>query len=343
MLKPQIWLVGLFLVSLGWLALWRDEWPAWQSMRREAELDVVGTQLDGLRDLLREYRARHGKYPTLEEGLRVLDGYAARFSTPHDAETLRWALFTRNPMGLFLVLSECRDGLGKFPRSLEEFVENWWMGARWLLEGPEKPVPESERGEIALAPNGALYVLQGGEVLSPWGLPFVYENRAAGGKPQAGAAGEREEEDSRYLRRVDEGVSVSCFEARFADQELAKIRRTVRLKVWLCRASTILCAALFGISLAVALARNPGLRRKILARTGALGAVLGGAFIVGYLGVALTRYSCYVMHFFWHWLDRDQIPTCEALLEKYRASGAIRPDTYERLRRAFEENKGGDK
>lgn len=330
MLKPAIWLVLLFLTLLAPLLVFDQRELGRDARYFEPHLQVVGVQLDGLRDILRAYAARHGRYPGAEEGLSALDGYAARFPSARDAEALRVSLFALYPQQVLRHVTAYREAVGRFPGSMAELANASWR----LREEPEGTPSGPDLTEVAIASNGALYLLQGGEVLTGWGLPFIYENRTEALPGTIRDSPAREAGDTRFSRKVDDGIHVLSLEARLLASDQLEHRRVLRRKVGILGALTIFFAAMLIVSLRAARRRSPGRSSSALAALG-----VGLTLLLGII-YASTRWNlCYSTSYFHSWLRPERIPTCEALLEKYRVSGTIRPETYARLRRAFDDEK----
>ena len=76
-----------------------------------SHLTIIRDQLDGLRNHLRRHKEAHGRYPTNDDGLAVLDNFEARFTV----------YFYRDPAEpLDSLRSLHRGGYGRF----------WWQTSR---------------------------------------------------------------------------------------------------------------------------------------------------------------------------------------------------------------------
>lgn len=152
----------------------------------------------------------------------------------------------------------------------------------------------------------------------------------------SGNASAREEsERTPSSRRVDEGIHVSSLEARLMAASRSEHLRALRVKTWIL----VVLGVFFASMLLVSFTRawKTGRMRPRWVVLAGMG--LGFTILTGITLGKMTWHTCYIMwHFHW-WLSRERIPACEALLEKYRTCGTIREETYEKLRRAFDEEK----
>lgn len=189
--------------------------------RFRAHLDVLQGQLADLAELLREHKAAHGRYPTNDEGLAALDGYEARFRVryvsyrrgPHDG-------FSGFPQGYIArfwprakqAILEYRASHGHVPKNAEELNQTALTRGVLLPEGAEPPivpaVEEVAEAELAITKSGDLLLLGQGGALTPWLVPYLYENRV--GLPASAFGDSPCNRDSRrrFSVRVDDGVFV---------------------------------------------------------------------------------------------------------------------------------------
>jgi hypothetical protein len=198
---------------------------------------------------------------------------------------------------------------------------------------PMSTVPEGPHlAEVAIAPSGVAFVLHEGEVLTGWGGPFIYENRTSAAPETFRDSPAGEAERTSFSRKVDDGIFVLSLEA----WSFAASQREHQRALWTKAGILIALGAFFLVMFPASLraARRRGGRQFW---TVLLGAGLGLSLLVGSFASMATWHTCYIRSYFRWWLTPERIPVCEALLEKYRASGAIRPETYEKLRRAFDE------
>jgi len=147
--------------------------------------------LDDMAQLLHSYKAAHGRYPTTEEGLAVLDGYASRFGLSR-VPTSHW----RGPWKL----------LGKPWPGNEEKLRSL-LGCPLVtaesFENYQNPtLPGLEAG---ICDSGYVYILYHGQPLGLTNTPFCYENRKADAKSSFPA-----DWFGMFSRDVDQGVRIAC-------------------------------------------------------------------------------------------------------------------------------------
>jgi len=188
----------------------------------DEHLAFIRKQLEGLKDSLRLYKEAHGRYPTNDEGLAVLDTFESRFKT-------RFALPKQEMRGAYGGLL---GGSGFWPRELEICLEVFRIRNERSPETADeffstcriqpsqalslKGLDLSRLGdewsvydlEMAIDRNNNLYVLTPGGVVSPWHIPYVYENR--NGLDAALFADSPANDDGRrrYSVEVDDGIYV---------------------------------------------------------------------------------------------------------------------------------------
>jgi len=273
-------------------------------------LKVVQDQLAELADRLRSYKARHGRYPTNDEHLGVLDDFQLRFPLPvRPVEDER-----RNPSGIR------------------------WMGdwhsqdtiARLLRQTVGRPLARQEEAEslglkadvpgieIAMGKRDTILVFRDGLACSPWGIPYMYENRTSLAA-SAFADSPATHPDGRYSLKVDDGIYLWCISAKGPAGELAVLeaRKSVRqIAGW--------------VIIALFVAGLLWLTFRIYSGLGCAGWL---AMLISLpAGAVMTTIgtTCYVMIPFFSRRDPATIAAQQELLAKYRDAGVITAATYQR-------------
>ena len=297
-----------------------DRGRAW----RQSHLQVVRRQLGGLRDALHAHRAACGRYPTNDEGLAGLDELGSRFpislwrpagSDPENIPKLGarwgggvWELDWR-------MLRMHRAIHGRPPGSAEELREFYG-----LLSPPSAGLPSGEVLELEAAIDGQdnLFLIAPSGVLSPWLLPYVYENRR--GLPGSAFADSPVNRDPqrRYSVEVDDGIYLSSVGAELYAAEVDELWwADVRLRIlgWVLIALAALpVVLLYRSRLAMASAG------AALALSATGGAGLG----------AMSHITCYIMSELFSRRDPRMVSRRIALLDRYHAAGILNDASYEK-------------
>ncbi len=285
----------------------------------KSHLDTVRAELDGLAGHLRRYKEKHGRYPSNDEGLAALDTFETRFPVPFGGgdvsddprkggawlQSLKpWHWYPRDKV------KEYRAKHGRAPANLDEFLDAdvYERYPLSLMRGAETVTLD-----VAIDSDDGIWVVGGGGVFSPWGLPYVYENRAGlpaesfEGSP-AGAWG-----SGRFSVRVDEGVHVSSVAGELWDGEY-------RADWWWRNGPRFAGVAL--IAAAVALAFSMRRRMKNTA------AAVGFGVMIGFGAHATGWSTCYVMMPLFYRRDPTAVERRRELLEKYHEKGVIGDEAY---------------
>ena len=274
-------------------------------------LKVVQDQLAELADRLRSYKARHERYPTNDEHLGVLDDFQLRFPLPvRPVEDER-----RNPSGI-------------------RWMGDWYIQdtiARLLRQTVGRPLARQQEEaeslcltadmpgiEIAMGKRDTILVFRDGMACSPWGIPYMYENRN-GLAASAFADSPATHPDGRYSLKVDDGIYLWCISAKGPAGELAVLeaRRSVR-------------SAAGWVMIALFVAGLLWLTFRIYPGLGCAGWL---AMLISLpAGAVMTAVgpTCYVMIPFFSRRDPTTIAAQQQLLAKYREAGVITDATYQR-------------
>lgn len=321
--------IALLCLVGGLLLLWpyEDDRSLWW---RRSHLEIVDGQLQGLKHQLRDYKSTHGNYPTNDEGLAVLDNFESRFTISYyrrlnelrryessgfrgDGQDRFWWRSTTK------ALEEFRREHGRPPRNQEEFCQTrlglGFYDARPSSETEQQPT----RVEIAIDRANNIFLLDRAGVLSPWLLPYNYENRT-GRDADAFRHSLADEDQWGYSVRVDEDVYVSSSGGYlYAGQ----VRR-----IWWRRNGPRMFGVLLiviGVAVAVCGAVRGREGRPLLA----ISAVIPGFLLGGFLHVS-NRMTCYVMQEIFSRRSPEMVSLQMELLEKYRENGVINQETYGR-------------
>lgn len=319
----------LICVSSGLGGLFFGHGPgddrALDSPRRH--LEVIHGQLVGLKELLQDFRKAHGRYPTNDEGLPVLDNFDLRFRARMGPTRLAGPGDSRDGWigwGMFWLMDNKSHihGLRRLHHiPSEEDMLGWARFTRdWNGAQSENPVVE-----VGIGKSDDLYILSPAGVVSPWLIPYVYENRrGCDAKAFADSPADKDTR-RRYSVQVDEGVYVSCVggESVAADYDR-------RWRNWIC------WKILGGSLMAGAFAPLVLLVRGSLRKTAA--GVVGG-FLLLFSGLStgvFVQVTCYAMLPPFSRRSPVMVSRRAELLEKHRAAGVINADTYEKTMAVLE-------
>lgn len=312
-------LVGSFLL------LWPYEDDRSLSWLR-SHLEIVDGQLQGLSDLLQDYRNTHGHYPTNNEGLAALDNFETHFTV----RCYRWldAAQGYESSGFYgdgrnrfwwqsskRELQEFRRNHGRPPRDQDEFCMTR-LGMNFSEREPNGETEEQPTEvEMAIDRNNNIFLLDRAGVLSPWLLPYNYENRNgcnADAFSQSLADGDR----WGYSARIDDGVYISSSGGYLYAQRYRRM--------WWHRNGPRLFGVLLiftGIAVAVCSAVRARRGRPLLGILAVIPGVLVGGSLLGYV-------TCYIMAELFSRRSPEMVSLQMELLEKYRENGVIDEETY---------------
>ncbi|MBS3735405.1 MAG: hypothetical protein KGY99_10890 [Phycisphaerae bacterium] len=321
-------LLGIFAVAAtgGWYASGYgtdDRGIAWM----RAHLDVIDRHVNALARRLRASHDRHGRYPTNDEGLALVMPPAGEHVTVHlSGESGGWLWSWHTHDRERTLMRHFRDDHGRMPGNEAELREALLITPRDVTSSDEDP---DRACAVAVLGDGERMLIDGGEVLSPWRVPYVYENRRDA--PAAAFAESPAEEglDERYAVRVDDGIYVWSAGGRMYADEL-------RPRVWKRRGLRLFGVGLLAVAAGGAVWLTLRSRRRRLA--GVLGAValaVGGAG--GGLADAAHRMTCYIMMPVFNKEDRRQIvKQRRELLDRCHRRGVLSQQAYQRALRTLE-------
>ena len=256
---------GLFL-ALGGFNRPNLGWPD------ELALEECRAILNDIGILLREHQARHGTFPTTDEGLASLAVFQARFPVvctvednfwpqtarwvascgPNDEEQVPWPLIherpssPRGPGGVEAVPRESPTGAPELVRLARDVWSEGRSLDAWRVSAFK---PRQMRLDLAFGADGTAYLVSPAGILSPSLVPYGYENRR--GRPESDFAGSPIPTDTagRYSLRVDDGVYLYSADGELIARELDAQRAGARTTRWVGAGLLALAAVLIVLAL----------------------------------------------------------------------------------------------
>jgi hypothetical protein len=297
----------------------------------QADLNLVQNQLAEIKTLLQAYKESHGAYPSNNEGLAVLDTFATRFPlTLHsekdkrDVELSRlmtWAtwetwLGSRGGSG-----PEDRPRPGcRFPSNAEEFGRA--LPHVYLPSPGDGGAASAFTIDIAFSPIGRVFVISPAGVLSPWRIPYGYENRT-GADPQK-FQGSPADADTwgRWSVRVDDGIYIYSTDG----------------KAWAAGHDTAWWGHYLPRFFGGALLLGALVAGLVIFRTGGranLWVLLVAALAGGTASTVFTA-TCYALSPLARYPSARAVAEQRELLDKYHERGVINDETYAKAVTALE-------
>lgn len=324
------------LAAIGGILLW---WPyhddrglAWQ--RRH--LQVLQGQLQDLAWHLREFKRVRGQYPNMDQGLAALDNFNARFQLiyyrglagPESAYEIE------NPFACDRfwwrhgqqALREYRQKHGGPPRNAQQFL-GVGLGGVFYVDGSFGETFDPVRLDVAIGHDDNFFVLSPAGVLSPWLVPYVYENRIGrDAKAFRGSPADRDRQ-RRWSVQVDEGVFVFAV----GGEEVAG---EYDAAWWGRHGPKMFGALLIAVSLGAGLAslvRGRGARALVEAILATVLSIVG----VGAHRVA-NHATCYIMAPLFPHRTPQMVRGQRGLLARYRERDVINDETYRKSLEALD-------
>lgn len=304
----------------------------------KCHLDVIESQLDSLNGALQEYKKMHGRFPTNDEGLGVLDEYDARFTIDYypDPELNDDNIVAFNKNLNFFWWQSIKKNIGRYrleyglPKNAEEFIElPLFPGTEFYPDLNEDK--ESVKIEIAIWKDNNLFLLYDGGVLSPWLIPYIYENRNGFDEVVFADSPVNRDKRGEYSVCIDEGIYVYSVGGEFyaRDREGKLVTAYLPQIVGL---GLVLCAL-------VCLVRMVWLYWKsILLGIIALIGGIGSGVVVG----GMNHVTCYIMMPLFSKRDPEMVVQQKELLSKYHGDGVLSDETYEKSLYALEQGLAGE-
>lgn len=214
--RIPFWLMAAVVVIGGNYALWGPD-PEYHDYCWF--LSLSQKPLDDIEGLLRSYKAAHGQYPSTDEGLAVLDGYALRFELTRYHPKLHWG----------------PRKLSKKPWPANEKELRAYLGPQ--RNGSDEDDPNIPGLEVGICASGYLHVLYHQEPLGLQSVPYCYENLQSISSQNGGRSFIPADPQGMFSRTLDSGVRVSSLSLQSiwtgtAQMRLRKI--AVELAIGVC-------------------------------------------------------------------------------------------------------------
>ncbi len=302
-----------------------EEDPAYIAPLNRYE-QITRQQLEGLKVHLQKYKEAHGRYPTNDEGLAALDNFEDEFDTVmYKGRDSRYSvpapLYEHGHWGPWYWTEDAVDAYHGHADSPEEARKAFLAAIHPANEAELverfKAVPVNVR--LAIGANDNVYVRSPAGVLSPWFLPYVYENRNGIDADKFRDSPVNDDEKNRYSVRVDDGIYIHSVPGRYyADLQ----------EEWLWEYNF---PRFIGIGLIILAAI---LVVALICFSGKKTAIIGTAVVLASAGAGVvlkyvTCPMCYAISSY-HFIERDYAMCVrqKELLDKYHSRGVINDDTY---------------
>jgi hypothetical protein len=209
-------------------------------------------------------------------------------------------------------LHEFRDQNGRYPTNEEGIASAMPADSIWKDSIKERP-------RVKLGAAG---------MISPWGVPYVYENRI-GLDPQLFADSPVQNDKGHYYsNKVDEDVFVYSIGCIPVAQEYIKLNRAKMIASDTAIGGIVLFAILWIIC-----------RARPRSRVRQAAGVIAGAFgiFLSFFVPQVFSVSCYEPMPYGEWRKGEVMVDYYDLLQKFRARGIIADEGYEKLENALKE------
>lgn len=316
----------LLTVAGTFLVFGSGPWQRWLGHRR-ASLLLIRRQLRGIRTHLIDYKKKHGEFPSSNQGLAMLDNFDAQFHVPCSRGPS--ASPTSSYVGVYLatvlwqtgqtIVTSYRGYHGRPPRNALELLGTDYYAR---LRRDRRSVPVTL--QVAIGKSDNIYVLTPGGVLSPWYVPYVYENRRGHDAMAFRESPVNCDKNGEYSVRVDEGVYVYSVGGQVLVEELyAKWR----LYTWV----RVGGAALLVVALAYLIVLV--IRSKVTIPSGLAAVIL--ACITGLILVYATA-KWYPIRSPFSERRARVASRCKEVLTQYHARGITSDETYAKALESIE-------
>jgi hypothetical protein len=304
-----------------------------------AHLSILRQQLGDLKHHLLEWKKAHGRYPTNDDGLAVLDSFAARFSVtynpcPDEAPGGERGFYGNDHMGFFWnqaqrEIRRYREVHGHVPRNAREFCETHLGQA--LDIGPAfaddlgwthvRPYIEVE---FAIGKSDTLFIIGPTGAMTGWLVPFVYENRTGLDPALFADSPANGRKSDRYSARVDDGIYVYALGGQLYS-------RDYDARWWEYHGPRMAGGGLLLLSLGALV---------VLWRSSRKAAIAGAVIALGAGGLGTlagsTYATWYVMVPLFGRRDAQMVAQQKELLDKYRSRGIIGDATHQKALAALD-------
>ena len=318
-------IVGLLLAAAIMFSLGDSLTPC--DHRLQGQLQLLQGELQAVKAQLLDYHRAHGRYPSNDEGLAALDNFQSRFKAvvfvrPYDAEGYGglWPEWNDASYDWAADVRLFREHHGRAPSKPGDLVALTAMASE---HDPDfKPVEV----DLAIGRDDHIFLMTDAGILSPWLVPYVYENCQGLGPAAFADSPAPRGLAERYSVRVDDGVYVYSVGGRLCAEELAPItwRRTV---------VALIVLLLFGAALLfVLLSFRASARAGIAALTTLLVATCGWFFLC----FVVLAHPCMLWPPRFYHRDPRMLTEQRQLLEKYHSRGVLSDASYRRALSAIE-------
>jgi hypothetical protein len=323
---------AIFIVCvLGgrWLSCAPDFHDTWWA---EMHLAATRENLAAVAEILARYRQVHGGYPDMNQGLNVIDTFDSRFPSRireqwHLRSFLR-EVYNRYDSALQYVRWRLQDFHainGRYPQNDRELYRvgiAYTYGEATAGAGDPQAMTRVDMGVSA---QGVFPITEAG-ILDPWGVPYVYENRAG-----LTAGLEFSPADDRfngnYAVKVDDGVYVYSVGAWVMDGN--DFRNKVKsYSVW----GIVLLAIIGALFLYVRNERETTYTWKV-STAWLVGLTLALVLVIDFLVFSIYYRGLRVSYTYFYpekWMYEEY----DAMIDQYGAAGALAGETAVRFKAA---------
>ena len=199
-MRTAVWIIVIALIgAVGAYLLSGYGKEDREQSRLMGHVEVVHEQMMSLANHLKQFKKAHGRYPSTDEGLSVLNKFAARIEItmcrfpPGDrADDLyslnSWGVATHSSRFWSVTRERVQDYRVKHghpPGTLKELYEaGFGRNLGMVITTTEERLShmnllglELADRELAIGHDDVLFLVGPAGVLSPWQMPYVYENR----------------------------------------------------------------------------------------------------------------------------------------------------------------------
>ncbi len=220
---------GVYYILLGMAGALLAFWPRDLTLCHygwcEEQLSIIQDQLNGLAEILREYRRDHGEYPGMGTPLGFLSHFDGRFQYDLKKTAIRTTeegqTNTIRAGALFIEVQnygierlqnhirQFRKEKGRAPENQDEFLSIFDpYNNEEDLYTIRVINPNVFPMEIGIDGNENIFLMYRNEILDYWYLPFGYENRCHTDITKFANSPVNRDSTERYSVRADDGVYV---------------------------------------------------------------------------------------------------------------------------------------
>ena len=287
--------------------------------------------LDGVAAAVAKYKEVHGRYPDNNQGLHDLDTFEARFDAlvtsggkdPEPADPDPATFFRRHVGGAFW--KYIREDFKRY-RYNSRYGRNGsdiMFGPFIVIDSDQPCEPDERRVQIAISQNDCFYLLGQNCVFDPSITPYGYENRNGLDAKLFANSIANSDPQRNFSREVAQGVYVYSYNAKHY-YEIYRGRL-------LARRAKIYGFGILALGFFVVAAYR--VRKYRLGKASLVFPAL--AAILAFGASHATWVSCYITNSMPR-RNRKDLDAQQRLLEQFRDSGVITPETYRKAILGFE-------